>query len=30
MNWKEELIRLYDVNADKAGEIEYKIEKKTE
>lgn len=28
MNWKEELIRLYDVNADKAGEIEYKIEKK--
>ena len=28
MNWKEELIRLYDVNADKAGKIEYKIEKK--
>ncbi len=26
MNWKEELIRLYDVNADKAGEIEYKGE----
>lgn len=26
MNWKEELIRLYEVNEDKAGEIEYKGE----
>ena len=26
MNWKGELIRLYDVNADKAGKIEYKGE----